>query len=67
MTYAGRQYTDEDDTVTIELRRDTVKRLLGLITNPGEFNSYKPPMEYERRMAVAQRIERQIDPRIPEP
>jgi len=54
------------ETVTLELRRDSAEKLLGLITNPGDFNSHEPPMAYERRMAVAQRIERQIDP-VPKP
>jgi hypothetical protein len=49
------------ETETIELRKDSIQSLIGLLENPVEFNSHKPPMTTERRLAVINRIKEQID------
>jgi len=43
-------------TKYVELRLDTIEQLIDLLNNPGDFNSYEPPMSYERRMATAARL-----------
>jgi len=48
------------NTETIELRKDTIEQLIDLLRNPGDFNSHEPPMLHARRMAVADRLERNI-------
>jgi len=48
------------ETETIELRQDTVEQLIELLHKPGDFNNHEPPMMYDRRMVVADRLKRQI-------
>lgn len=49
------------ETQTVELRMDTVEQLIDLLNNPGDFNSIDPPMNRDRRMAVAGRLRQQTE------
>ena len=55
--------TTEPDTETIELRTDTIEKLIDLLKNPGDFNAHEPPMFHSHRMAVAYQLEKNITKR----